>query len=302
MTLAIEEFNDKILLKEYNFLNLRHTFECGQCFRWIEKEDGSYIGIAGDKVLEISQIQEGIYFKNTNKKEFEEFWINYFDLQRDYSDIYKKFKHDTILYHALEYGQGLRLLNQDTWETMISFIISSNNNIPRIKKIISNLCINYGKQIKYKNEIYYSFPTPEEMKDVTIEEFRLLKCGYRAKYLHDAVEKVLEGVINLQRISTLITDDARKELMVVKGIGKKVADCILLFSMNKYDCYPTDVWISKIMKEFYLETDTSIKNIHMYSKNKWGEYAGFVQQYLFYYFRSNWNNTSLKKNIKSKIE
>ncbi|MPW24894.1 8-oxoguanine DNA glycosylase [Alkalibaculum sp. M08DMB] len=280
------ESNSGLTLK-VDCLNLQQTFECGQCFRWDINDEGNYIGIANNKVIEIRQNSDYVDIVNINKQEFNSFWHSYFDLNRDYQSLINKISNENVMIKATGYGSGIRLLNQDEWETLISFIISANNNIPRIKSIIQSFCESFGDKLYYNGRTYYSFPTPQSLKGITVADLDQIKSGYRAKYIVDAVNKVNEGVVDLYKLSNISTEEARKELLKIKGVGPKVADCILLFSMSKYDCYPMDVWIKRVTENYYFNREASSKEIQELAQNYWGDNAGFAQQYLFYYARNN---------------
>lgn len=284
----IKDMQDKLILTA-DFFNLEQTFECGQCFRWEKQDSYSYIGIVKNQVVELKQQKDRIDIYNLDKEDFINKWVDYFDLGSNYSSMIEKISGEEIIDQAIEHGNGIRILNQEEWETLISFILSTNNNIPRIKKIIDSLCRDFGDKLYYKGKIYYSFPSPENLKDVKLEDLKNIKCGYRANYIIDAVEKVNEGVVNLFKLKNLSTEDARKELLKIKGVGPKVADCILLFSMQKYDCYPVDVWIKKVTEQLYFKREANKNEILEFAQKNWGEYAGFAQQYLFYFARSNLN-------------
>lgn len=278
--------NNGVIIKNVENFHPVHTFECGQCFRWNKVKKDCYIGVAYDRVLEVELKDGDLYLYNTNLQEFKELWMGYFDLQRDYGEIQNKLYKDETLKKAIPFGRGIRILNQDPWETLISFIISANKNIPHIKIIINKLCERYGKPIKYKENIYYTFPKAHEMEDVSIGEIGETKCGYRAKYIHHAIERVAKEKFDLYELKDLKTQEAKKKLLSFYGIGPKIADCILLFSMGKYDAFPTDVWVKRVMEYFYFEEPISIKKIQEMAMKKWGDLAGFAQQYLFYYARS----------------
>lgn len=276
--------NEIILQTEY--LNIKQTFECGQCFRWNEIGQDHYIGVVKNRVLEVYQEGQKICFYNTNEDDFQNIWVNYFDLNRNYEQIIKDLSKEEIMKAATEYGKGIRILCQDEWETLISFIISANNNIPRIKKIVESFSKLFGQKIIYKGKDYYSFPKPEDLEKITEKDLEEIKSGYRAKYIMDAVEKINQGQVDLYDIKNLKTEEARKELLKIKGIGPKVADCILLFSMRKYQCYPMDVWIRKVTEELYFKREATPKEIQTFAEDMWGNKAGFAQQYLFYYARN----------------
>lgn len=281
----IKEFDEGVIIKNIKYFHPIHTFECGQCFRWDKTEEDSYIGVAHDRVLEVALRDKDLHIYNTNLEEFNHLWIDYFDLRRDYGAIQRELAKDKTLKEAIPHGRGIRLLNQDEWETLVSFIISANKNIPHIKIIINRLCENYGQPIEYKGKIYYSFPRAQDLLHLSVDEIAQTKCGYRAKYIHRAIEKVGKEDFDLYKLKNLSQPEARKELLTFYGIGPKIADCILLFSMGKYGAFPTDVWVKRVMEFFYFEESATMGEIQQLAREKWGEWAGFAQQYLFYYAR-----------------
>ena len=216
---------------------------------------------------------------------------NYFDLNRNYSKIKEKLsKIDENVNLSIQYGEGIRILNQDLWETIISFIISANNNIPRIKGIIERLSQKYGKEIDWNGEKYYTFPTPEELKNVEIQDFRDLGTGFRDIRLYETTRMVLENKVVLKELYNVDTLKARNELLTFSGVGPKVADCILLFSdLKRFDVFPIDVWVRRVMNELYIknpdETKVNKKDIARIAKEKFGDLEGLAQQYLFYWKR-----------------
>lgn len=265
-----------------------HIFDCGQCFRWHQKPGGGYSGIALGRFLEVEKTDEGILFKGTDRADFESIWIDYFDLGRDYGRIKDELAGDDVLARAIEYGYGIRILKQDAWETLISFIISANNRIPRIKKTVESLCQCYGRRLEHEGRVYYDFPSPDALASVSEQQARDCGCGFRAAYIIDTAKRVADGRIDLQLIAKLSTVDARKALMELRGVGPKVADCIMLYSMQKYDAFPVDVWVKKVMECFYKDQmgdNAGLKRITQYAGERFGNLAGFAQQYLFYYAR-----------------
>lgn len=259
--------------------NIKQIAESGQCFRWNKIADMEYLGIVGDNVCIVKQNGDNVYFDGIDEKTF----IKYFDLERDYSLVKEFYKNDEILKEAIYFGDGIRILNQDKFEILISFIISANNNIPRIKKSIEKICKKFGNNI---NGEYYTFPTVEQLAVASLEELKECGVGFRARYIYETCKKVLDG-FNLENVSKLPTNQCKKELMTLMGVGSKVADCIMLFSMGKLDAFPVDVWIKKIMEELYIKKDSTLKQIEEFSKEKFGEYRGVAQQYLFFYAREN---------------
>lgn len=292
---AVEFVEDKAILKKCSSFDIKQTFECGQCFRWERTEKGTYIGVVQGRVIELEQIGEDITIHNTNKDDFENLWIDYFDLERNYSEIKKILSKDELLNKAVEYGHGIRLLNQDPFELVVSFIISARNSIPVIMKTIKKISEKFGNPIEYKGKIYYTFPTPKELNKATLEEVVETGASFRGKYIVDTVDKVNAAVesgiyndeFNLDRIKNLDDNECHIELQKFKGIGAKVADCIMLFSMRKYSAFPVDVWVKRAMQHFYLAPDVSLPKIRIFGRDKFKELSGFAQQYLFYYAREN---------------
>ncbi len=285
MKYSIRE-ND-IILHEYESFVISQTLECGQCFRFTQIGEENYIIVAYGKILNIYCDGTDIVFKNTTEEEFNNIWYNYFDFGRNYNDIKKKIsENDEILQKAVEYAPGIRILNQDRFECLISFIISQNNRIPMIKKVISNISKKYGRYIgSVDGEEYYAFPNPEEL--IKADEAGLMECktGFRAKYIIDAVQKVIHGEINLNA-DDMDTETLRKMLMTIKGVGPKVADCTMMFSFGRCETFPTDVWVKRIMSELYFNgREASVKEIHQKAEECFGDYAGYAQQYLFNYAR-----------------
>lgn len=285
--MKLEEIKNGIILKETKDFDPVHIFECGQCFRWIKEDDGSYTGVAKGKVINVKKDGENIVIDNTNKEEFENIWYDYFDLGRDYTSLKKELaQHDENLKKAVDFGWGIRILQQDSWEMLISFIISSNNRIPMIQRAINNISEKYGKEIgEYRGRKYFAFPSPEELSKASIEELRECKTGFRDKYIYHTNKMVIEENINMEDFIEMDSEVCHKELMKFKGVGAKVADCIALFGMRKYDSFPVDVWVKRVMQEFYGAEDMSLPKMRKYGMELFGEKAGFAQQYLFYYVR-----------------
>ena len=282
----------KYILKNAKSFELKDIFDCGQCFRWNEQEDKSYTGIFKNNVLNVSKIGNDIIFEGMCDGQIEEIVKQYFDLNRDYEKIKETLsKIDQNMKTSVEYGKGIRILNQDLWETIISFIISANNNIPRIKGIIERLSQKYGKEIDWKEKSYYTFPTPEQLKDVTVQEYRELGLGFRDIRLYETTKMILENQVNLEELRTNPnTYEVREKLLTLSGVGPKVADCILLFSdLKRFEVFPIDVWVRRVMNDLYIknedETKVSKKQIEKIAKEKFGNLAGLAQQYLFYWRR-----------------
>ena len=283
--------------QEYKIENIKSfeladIFDCGQCFRWNKQEDGSYTGIFRKNVINVQKQKNIIIFKGICDGEIKEIVEDYFDLKRNYEEIKNKLSQiDENVKTSIEYGQGIRILNQDLWEMIISYIISANNNIPRIKGIIERLSKTYGQEIEWNGEKYYTFPTPEELKDVTVEDYRKLGAGFRDIRLYETVHMILDKKVNLEEMqNNSNTLEVREQLLTLSGVGPKVADCILLFStLKRFEVFPIDVWVRRVMNELYIknedETKVNKKEIEKLAHAKFGNLAGIAQQYLFYWKR-----------------
>lgn len=284
---------EKIILKEQDSFNLKHIFECGQCFRWNEEDDGSWIGIIKDAVIRVKKENQNIVFtgKVLGDKSFKEIIYDYFDLNTDYREYKNELSQiDEYLKESIEFGEGIRILKQDLWETIISFIISANNNIPRIKKIINAISYTYGKKIVFENEEYYLFPTPEELSKATVEDLRKLGLGFRDKRIHETTRLINEEMVSLDNIENMIdTNQMREELLKLDGVGPKVADCILLFALKRLDVFPIDVWVRRVMNDLYIhnedENKVNKKELQSLAEEKFKGLSGIAQQYLFYWRR-----------------
>ncbi len=224
---------------------------------------------------------------DTDMERFNNVWRDYFDLDTDYNSIktYLLSKDDKLK-EAITEKNGIRILKQDFFETLMSFIISQNKQIPHIKKIVLDLCTAYGKPVgSYGGKVYYSFPQPDELRNVTEEDYKALKTGFRARYLKDAVDKVLSGEIKYDMFVDYDCIKCEKVLTSITGVGMKVANCVMLFGLNKRDAFPVDVWIKRIMEQLYFGKDTDKEVIKKFAKEQFGEYGGYAQQYLFFYAR-----------------
>ena len=279
-------------LKNPKSFELKDIFDCGQCFRWNTEEDGSYTGVFGKNILNVKRDGKDINFKGICDGNIEDIIYDYFDLNRDYERIKKTLSEiDENMKKSVLYGKGIRILNQDLWETIISFIISANNNIPRIKGIIERLSKKYGREISFNGKEYYTFPTPEQLKDVTVEDYRKLGLGFRDIRLYETTQMILNKDIDLEKLkNNSNTIEVREELLKLSGVGPKVADCILLFStLKRFEVFPIDVWVRRVMNDLYIkqedETKVSKKQIEKIAEEKFGNLAGLAQQYLFYWRR-----------------
>lgn len=278
---------DKIILKDLNDFEPKHTFECGQCFRWNIEDDGSYTGVAFGKILNVKKDGDQVIFSNTNEIDFYNIWIPYLDLERDYGEIKTQLsKEDATMKDATDFGSGMRILSQEPWETLISFIISANNGIPRIKKSVELLSKNHGEYIGiYNDKEYYSFPSSKAVSNLTDEQLTSCGVGYRSKYILSTAKAIVEDNISLEELKALSEQECFEELLKFKGVGPKVANCILFFAMCKTESFPVDVWVKRVMEYFYFDKEMPNKKIEDFGREKFGKYAGFAQQYLFYYAR-----------------
>lgn len=284
----------KVIRKEVCDFHLDHIFDCGQAFRWEKQEDGSYTGIAGNHIANVQFEPESpggtcgtMILSNVTEEEYQSFWMEYLDLKRDYAEIKKILAKDPVMEKAIRHGEGIRLLQQDPWEILLSFIISQNNHIPRIKKCIDSLSENFGEKAgKFQGNTYYTLPTPERLATLTVEDLGVCRLGYRAKYLIASAQKVCEDGIDAlyhNAIPQVTSKEAYDYITGFHGVGPKVANCILLFSMGKYDRFPVDTWMKKVMEQQY--GLSSVKAIEAFVSENFGEYGGFAQQYLFYFVR-----------------
>ncbi len=279
-------------LKNPKSFELKDIFDCGQCFRWNTEEDGSYTGVFGKNILNVKRDGKDINFKGICDGNIEDIIYDYFDLNRDYERIKETLSEiDENMKKSVLYGKGIRILNQDLWETIMSFIISANNNIPRIKGIIERLSKKYGSKISFNGKEYYTFPTPEQLRDVTVEDYRKLGLGFRDIRLYETTQMILNKDIDLEKLkNNSNTIEVREELLKLSGVGPKVADCILLFStLKRFEVFPIDVWVRRVMNDLYIkqedETKVSKKQIEKIAEEKFGNLAGLAQQYLFYWRR-----------------
>lgn len=284
----------RYILRNQDSFELKDIFECGQCFRWNEQEDGSYTGVTKNAVLNVKKENENIIFTGICEEDIKSLIEYYFDLNTDYEKIKQKLSNkDEYLKTSIEYGKGIRILNQDLWEMIISFIISANNNIPRIKGIIERLSQKYGNEIEWKGQKYYTFPTAEQLKDVTVEEYRKLGLGFRDIRLYETTQMILNKEVDLEKLrNNPNTQEVRDELLKLSGVGPKVADCILLFSdLKRFDVFPIDVWVRRVMNDLYIKENEETKvcktKIEKLAEEKFGDLKGLAQQYLFYWRREN---------------
>lgn len=286
--MKIREENSNLILSGVTDFELADIFDCGQCFRWERVSDSSYFGVACGRALLLEKKDGELIFHGTSKEVFDSVWYRYFDFERDYAGIKVKLSADPILSEAIGYGGGIRILRQEPFETLISFIISASNNIPRIKGIVERLCQNFGEKRSYMGKEYYSFPTAEQIAALELSDLSVIRAGFRDKYILGAARAVCEVTIDLDKVCLMSTADAKAELMKLNGVGNKVSDCILLFGLGKCDSFPVDVWIKRIMEHCYFEgSEQTVPTISAYAAEHFGELGGFAQQYLFFWAREN---------------
>ena len=267
-------FENRIEVCGVSDFELKDTLMCGQCFRFRENPDGSFTGVAFGKVITLSKAEDTLIL-HTNEEDFLSIWKAYFDLDLDYGRIKEDLSriHPTLK-EAAKFAPGIRILRQEPFEALISFIISQNNNIKRISGIVERLCENWGEEI---SEGFYAFPTPEALGKLTAEDLAPIRAGFRARYIVDAVGKVNRGEIDLNALEFLTFDQAKSELLKITGVGSKVADCVLLYGLHKLEGFPMDVWMKRAMAVLFPDL----------SGADFGEFAGIAQQYIFHYARLN---------------
>lgn len=278
-------------------LDIEKIFDCGQCFRFERVENSKHAsefsGVAYGRFVSFAQDGDTLYIYGSDLADFEAVWRGYLDLDRDYREVERdvlEHSQNSALIAAIEYGRGIRILSQEPFECVISFIISQNNNIPRIKKIIEALSERCGERIELCDEakkhlsgerIPYAFPSAEALCSLGEAGLFEMKTGFRAKYIYDASSRVLSGELMLDTVRGEDTESAIDRLCEVKGIGRKVASCALLFGFGKYDAFPIDVWMKRVAEKYFGDEADTL------SSRTFGDYAGIAQQYLFYYER--WN-------------
>ncbi len=274
--------------------NLEQIFDCGQCFRWTKQEDESYLGIAFGKPVEMrfesseeNPFEGKLTIDNIDEAEFNSLWKDYLDLNKNYGDIKNSLSlKDSVMSEAIKSGQGIRLLRQEAWETLISFIISQNNNIPRIKKCIEGLCENFGEPAgEYAGKNWFEFPKAETLAQLTEEDLAPIKLGYRSKYIIETSKRIVTDKVNLEHLREGSTAEGYEYLTSLCGVGPKVANCILLFGLGKHETFPIDVWVRRVMNRLYGIEENDMKSMAKYAESYFGEYGGIAQQYLFYHIR-----------------
>lgn len=265
--------------------DLEQTLECGQCFNFEKIDEQEYFVVAYNKVLHVRQDGDELIFLNASDTDIKKIWIPYFDLERDYGKIKEEIiKADNNLKPIVEQYYGIRILNQEFVETLISFIISQNKNIPHIKQIVRKISEERGTPIgKIGDREFFAFPDIEQLDSITEQDFRELKTGFRAPYLRDAVDKIVAGDMARKTLTQMSFEEAKAKLITIKGVGDKVANCVLLFGLGFRNAFPVDVWIKRIMEELYFHEPTDKAVIEKFAAEKFGELGGYAQQYLFIY-------------------
>lgn len=265
-----------------------HTLECGQSFRW-NRIDDCYYGVVDGRFLKISQEDQGLIVESSTDEDPDQlstFLRHYLGLNRDLRVVLNAVDIDTYIHRAIGTYWGMRILNQDLWECLASFILSQNNNVPRIKGIIQAISARFGKQVTLDDQVDYSFPMPQSLAEAGIDALFDCRMGYRAPYLWAVSSAIADGKFDLNSLKRMPYIGAKQELMQFKGIGEKVADCVCLFALEHIEAIPIDVWMKRIMEQIYLQRKASIREIREFSQTYFGEYLGYAQQYLFHYART----------------
>lgn len=278
-------FEGNKTIVEGSGLSLKHTLDCGQAFRWLPYEDG-YLGVAYGKALFIRESRDTVEMYPCTQDDFESVWRGYFDLDTDYGKIRQALAFDKYVGMGMDYADGMHILSQEPFETMISFILSANNNVKRIQGIIERICQRFGKKIEDGGFARNAFPTPEVLAGANVDELEECGAGYRASYIIHSAEMVRDG-FDLQSMRCMDYDQARKKLLALPGVGPKVAECILLFSLSHGCAFPIDVWVGRIMRTLYLDEDAKNDEIECFAHDRFGNNAGLAQQCLFHYARNN---------------
>jgi N-glycosylase/DNA lyase len=265
-------------------LNLEHTLECGQAFRW-EDLGGCYSGVIGGALVKVSHSCGKLLVESSapvGKERLED----YFGLNEDLPSIYRHIGKDPVINKAIKKFRGLRILNQDRWECLASFILSSYTNIPRIKKMIAGLSRGFGRRVALGDSVNYTFPEASGIAKADIRALKALGLGFRAEYIKETASRIAAKEIDLDEVGDLNYEQAKKALVSLKGVGGKVADCVLLFSFKKYEAFPVDVWIKRGIEDLYFRGKTvSPEEAARFARRRFGPYAGYAQEYLYHYLR-----------------
>lgn len=266
--------NKVVIIKNIYDFDINATLLSGQCFRFKKNDDKSFTGVVKDNILNLKydDSKHELIINGIDEKQYVEFYEEYFDLKKDYNKIRKELEEDEVMKKAIQFSPNIKILNQEFWETLCSFIISQNNNIPRIISIIETLCKNFGTNIK---DDFYTFPSAEEIAQLNLEQINIIKSGFRGKYILDAAKKVVNKTVDYEKIEKMDLNDARHHLMQINGVGPKVADCTLLYGAKKFDAFPVDVWMKRAIAKLYPNGIPDVVTKH----------AGIAQLYIFNYSR-----------------
>ena len=269
---------NRVFIRGLEFFDPKDTFDCGQCFRFNPISENTYHGVAFSRVLTVEKTGTDTIF-HCSQQDFEQIWYEYFDLGTDYNQLRNSFEHDPYMKKAAEFGAGIRILKQEPWEALCSFIISQCNNISRIKNIVENFCRLFGRKLELKGEIYHAFPAAQTVAGLTCQDLAPLRAGYRDKFIINAAKQVASGRLDLDSLKSVELVQAKKRLLELDGVGEKVASCVLLFGLEQTEAFPVDVWVGRAIKEFYGGKSFDI--------SQFGRHAGLAQQYIFNYIRNN---------------
>lgn len=287
----IYEEDKNLILEDAVDFDIEDILECGQCFHFQKVDNHEYYICARGSFLHIKQTTDDgkVTLYNTCMNDYENIWRDYFDMDTDYSEVKRSILSiDERLKEAVEAKPGIRILRQDFFETLISFIISQNKQIPHIKQLVSTISERYGTRVEYEDgKCSYLFPDVHALNKVSADELRDCRVGFRAPYIRDAVSRVYSGDIDENALRAMSVRDARDKLMTIHGVGEKVSDCVLLFGLGRTDVFPVDVWMKRIMEFMYFGKETKKDLIESFACEKYGAYAGYAQQYLFHYGREN---------------
>lgn len=293
-----ENVQDGVRLSNLTSFNLYNTLECGQAFRWNRDIDGWYIGVVGNELIRLRQVDSSVFVSTPVSHKGIQSVVKYFRLDTDHDAMEKEISCiDEHVARAVEFGKGLRIVRQPLWECIVSFIISARNAVPLIKRSVELLCERFGSKLCNQGYTFYTFPKPEVLADADLDDIRACRVAYRAKYIKRTAELVASSEASLDALPHLSTPLAREQLMRLPGVGRKVADCVLLFALNRFEVFPVDVWIQRIMQYFYFDgKPTKLKDILEYAEENFREHAGYVQEYQYFYSRFD---EKLKKTLQS---
>ena len=281
--------NNIVTVDGVNDFTLSQILECGQCFHFDKLDEEVYEVVAFGRAVKMEQTDKVLRIYGSSMEDYEGIWKLYLDMDNDYGLIKQSvIKADGALKTAVDEKSGIHILNQDFFETLISFIVSQNKSIPQIKQCVKNISHRFGDEVKgYNGETFYVFPDVQRLHDATEEELRECKVGFRAPYIKNATEAVYSGAVTKEKLDELDIAQARELLMTIKGVGEKVANCVLLFGLGRREAFPVDVWMKRIMEQMYFDgKDTKKQDIEAFAVNKFGDLGGYAQQYLFDYART----------------